>query len=725
MRKTTKTIYLVGICVLYGVVAFAQVPEIISHNNLHVSGQLILDKSENWLYKAGNDTAWAAKELDISNWKQFKPSELSIADADKTGRVEGWFRLKIKIDSSLKNQQLYFNKRTRDAATVYWNGQLIKSYGKIAPKQASFDSYIDNGQFPTAITLEPDSLYTLAIHTLDYTFMSPPRLISSTSGTPIFFEIVNQDFFDNMKNFERYKLIFKTIWIAVCTLLSLFFWFIVFLNPSEINLRLIAMCVTLGTFSTIGLTAIHISGISFEEWKIYFSGFLIAMFAYISFMPRVVAQIFTGTIPKQLNYLTAGLFLFGAVNVFTALSIMPMVFVTIISFSTIVYLGVKNWKTLKGAQWAFVFGILGTVFLMMMVVILAFLNDSRYVNIPSQVPHILTTGGFLALPLAMLVYTSLRFKEISVEVQAKAKDILRMSEEKATQLEKINAASAKFVPATFLNFLGKENILDATLGDYVEKQVSILFSDIRDYTTLSEQMTPAENFRFVNAYNQRMGPIIQEYSGFVNQYVGDGLMAIFPENTEHTLKAAIAMQQTLRTYNQRRKATDRPPIRMGIGIHAGPLIMGIIGDQKRMDAAIISDTVNAGSRVEGLTKYFGVNILLSEAVLDKLPNRALFNLRYLGLVQVKGKQEVIKIYECFDGDAREVRALKKQTLVHFEKGMTAYYQQDFTTAISFFEKVLLRNPKDTTSLFFKDKIEQLTQKKLPENWTGVELMDNK
>lgn len=725
MRKTTKISYVLLACLTYGIVTFAQATEIITEEILNSSGQIILDNSENWLYKAGNDPAWATKELDISNWQKFKPSQLSVADTDATGRTEGWFRIKIKVDRSLGDQQLFFNKRTRDAAAVYLNGQLMKSYGKIGNSRTHFESYIDNGLFPTAIDLKSDSVYTLVVHTVDYTIMSPPRLITSTSGSPIFFEIVNEEYLSNMKTFEQYKLTFKTIWITACTILSLFFWFLVFLNPSETNLRFIAICVTLGTFSAIGLTAIDIKGISFEEWRIYFSAFLTAMFAYITFMPRVVSQIFTGKISKWLNYLTASLFLVGVLNVLITLSIMPMVFVTMLCFGIIVYFGIKNWKSLEGAQWAFVFGILGTVFFMMMVVILSFLNDSRYISIPDEVAHILTTAGFLALPLSMMVYTSLRFKEINQEVQVNAKEVIRVSEEKADQLEKINAASAKFVPTTFLNFLGKKNILDATLGDYVEKQVSVLFSDIRDYTTLSEQMTLEENFRFVNAFNRRMGPIIQKHNGFVNQYLGDGLMAIFPEDTEVTLKAAIAMQQTLLAYNKNRVGKGKIPIRMGIGIHAGPLIMGIIGDDRRMDAATISDTVNAASRVEGLTKHFGANILLSEEVLGKLHNRDAFNIRYLGLVQVKGKQEVIKIYECFDGDTAEMIALKLATLTQFEKGVQHYFEKSFSKAVSIFESITLQNKADVITQLFLKKAKELEDASVPEDWTGVELMQTK
>lgn len=302
---------------------------------------------------------------------------------------------------------------------------------------------------------------------------------------------------------------------------------------------------------------------------------------------------------------------------------------------------------------------------------------------------------------------------------------LTLEKEKSTQLEQINIASAKFVPTAFLNFLGKQNILDATLGDFVEKQVTVLFSDLRDYTTLSEQMTPEENFRFVNAFNKRMGPIIQQHQGFINQYLGDGLMAIFPENTEDTLKAAIVMQQTLQEYNQKRISKKKLPVRMGIGIHAGPLIMGIIGDDQRMDAATISDTVNVASRVEGLTKHFGVSILISEAVLALLPNQQAFNLRYLGLVQVKGKEEVIRIYECFDGDPTEILLLKKATSPDFEKGMMNYYNKAFQQAKDSFDKVLMKNPDDPVVKLFKQKCRVLMENGADFNWTGVELMSFK
>ncbi len=211
--------------------------------------------------------------------------------------------------------------------------------------------------------------------------------------------------------------------------------------------------------------------------------------------------------------------------------------------------------------------------------------------------------------------------------------------------KRINKAVSRFVPNAFLNALGKSDITEIKLGDTVQKEVTVFFSDIRNYTTLSEQMTPKENFRFVNAYNGRMGPVIQKYNGFVNQYLGDGIMAIFPNSTTDALKAAIDMQKALQRYNQQRVKNGKTILKVGMGMHNGPLIMGITGDENRLDAATISDSVNSASRIENLTKHYGASILLSDASLKELDNPSAFHFRYLGEVQVKGKLKAIKIYE--------------------------------------------------------------------------------
>lgn len=292
-------------------------------------------------------------------------------------------------------------------------------------------------------------------------------------------------------------------------------------------------------------------------------------------------------------------------------------------------------------------------------------------------------------------------------------------------LNRINRTTSKFVPNEFLRSLGHERITQVMLGDQTEREVTVMFSDIRGYTTLAESMTPQETFKFVNAFNGRMGPIIQRQGGFVNQYMGDGIMSIFPESSVDALRAAVGMQKELIVYNEVRLKTNRQAVKIGIGIHTGSLIMGIIGDEERMDAATISDSVNTSARIESLTKYYGVSILLSEESLEKIPNPAEFSLRYLGKVLVKGKQAPIGIYECFDGDDPDVVEKKQRSKVHFDKGLAAFFDKDFAQSAIHFKEVLKELPDDfTTQLFYKRAGEYISTG-VPETWTGVEVMASK
>ncbi|MCP3931882.1 MAG: response regulator [Bacteroidetes bacterium] len=290
------------------------------------------------------------------------------------------------------------------------------------------------------------------------------------------------------------------------------------------------------------------------------------------------------------------------------------------------------------------------------------------------------------------------------------------------RLNRIHRASGKFVPMEFLRSIGRETITDVKLGDQTERVVTVFFSDIRGYTTLAEKMSPTDNFHFVNALNGRMGPIIKNHEGFVNQYLGDGIMAIFPDQSTNALQAAIEMQKSVYEYNKERKLKKRKPIRIGIGMHLGPLVMGIIGDEKRMDAATISDTVNTASRIENLTKHYGASILLTKDTLDKIENKEDFHLRHLGLVRVKGKHEPVGLYECFDGDAPEVAAKKLSSMKLFREGMERYFAKDFPGASAAFGAVLQANRNDKVAQMFLSKAARYSHEGVPDDWTGVEMM---
>lgn len=292
-------------------------------------------------------------------------------------------------------------------------------------------------------------------------------------------------------------------------------------------------------------------------------------------------------------------------------------------------------------------------------------------------------------------------------------------------LHLINRAAGKFVPYEFLKAVGRETITDVRLGDFSRLNVSVFFSDIREYTSLAEKMSPEENFKFINAYVGRMGPIIRNHKGFVNQYQGDGVMAIFPEKLDDALRASIKMQEKIQEFNLGRIEKGKDAITVGIGIHVGPLIMGIIGDADRNEPTTIADTVNVASRMEGLTKHFGASIIISSDSMKTLTDKSNFHFRYLGEVQVKGKHTVIGAYECFDGDEVHIRAAKLEQLPHFNEGLDYFYKREFGEANAIFSRILKVVPNDLVAEYFRKRAARFAYEGVPDDWEGIERLDIK
>ena len=302
---------------------------------------------------------------------------------------------------------------------------------------------------------------------------------------------------------------------------------------------------------------------------------------------------------------------------------------------------------------------------------------------------------------------------------------LREAHEREEAMRKVHEVTGKFVPYEFIRSLGHEVITDVKLGDQVEKIVTVLFSDIREYTSIAELMTPEETFQFVCSFNERVGPFIRKHHGFVNQYLGDAIMAIFPGNAADALAAAVDMQKEVEALNIARNKNQLTPIRIGVGMHTGPLIMGITGDKERMDACTISDTVNTASRLEGLTKHYKAGIILSQACLDQMVDSSNFHLRNLGLVQVKGKQEPIKIHECFSGNTGNELLKKISTLTLFNEGVSQYLDSGFTTARELFQKLAEIDPDDRTAQFFLNQAKQHMDTGMGVDKAGIVAMQEK
>jgi len=292
-------------------------------------------------------------------------------------------------------------------------------------------------------------------------------------------------------------------------------------------------------------------------------------------------------------------------------------------------------------------------------------------------------------------------------------------------LDKINRANARFVPRQFLDFLGKESITDIQLGDQIQKEMTIMFSDIRDFTAISETMTPKENFDFINNYLGYMEPVIRHNNGFIDKFMGDSIMALFPERSEDAINAAIEMRIKLLEYNEIISQFGKPSIDAGVGIHTGLLMLGIIGGEGRMDGTVISDAVNLTSRLEGLTKVYGGSILITEDTLIKLNDPSQYQFRFLDVVKVKGKKEAIYIFEIIDGEPEKIKNLKISTKEDYNRALQSYKKKEFKNAMKLLQAIEAVNPKDKAIKIYLDRCSLYIEKGVPEFWDGVESFDLK
>lgn len=296
-----------------------------------------------------------------------------------------------------------------------------------------------------------------------------------------------------------------------------------------------------------------------------------------------------------------------------------------------------------------------------------------------------------------------------------------------TQLElsSLSDSFSRFVPRQFLRYLGKDSVTDIHLGDQVEREMTVLFSDIRSFTTLSESMTPEENFNFLNAIFRRVGPVIRTHGGFIDKFIGDAIMALFPRTASDALDAAIKMREMLRIYNVRRIAQGFLPVETGTGIHTGTLMLGTIGESERMDSTVISDAVNLTARLESLSKLYGAGILISERVIAQLEDPGKYRYRFLDQVKVKGKRDSVSVFEVFDGAQEEVIVRKMITRSDFERGLQSYHSQDFTRASVSFKEVLAVDPGDSAAeLYLKRSAHYMVHGPPPE-WESVAIMESK
>jgi len=350
---------------------------------------------------------------------------------------------------------------------------------------------------------------------------------------------------------------------------------------------------------------------------------------------------------------------------------------------------------------------------------------------------------FLTLPLALATYfifdgfnwifmlvlsSSAGFLFLSMFVTFGFAVAQNMNDLKKFALEqqmRLTEAYQRFVPKQLLTNLNKDSILDVQLGDQVQKEMSILFSDIRSFTTLSESMLPEENFKFVNTYLSKMGPIVRENNGYIDKFIGDAIMALFEKSPDDAVRTSVKMLDALREYNKVRIREGNDPIRIGIGVNTGMMMLGTLGESDRMEGSVISDAVNIAARLEGLTKLYKTPLLISGETLLKIDD-SIFETRLIDKVAVKGKVKPIMVHEVLNGETPDLREIKFSMLPNFKKCFELYQNQKFENALELFRKYLKKVPEDHVGQLYVDRCQKILSSGWDsENWEGINYMDNK
>ena len=268
----------------------------------------------------------------------------------------------------------------------------------------------------------------------------------------------------------------------------------------------------------------------------------------------------------------------------------------------------------------------------------------------------------------------------------------------------MNEAFGRFVPRPFLESLGMQSPLDATLGARASAETTVMFADLRNFTSISEQLEAEEIFAFINRYLAHVAPRIRENEGFVVHYLGDGILALFNGPPEQAVRAAIEMQVALKeAMTHGSLGACLPPgteVTLGIGLHFGRIEMGIVGESGRWDSSVISDAVNTAARVEGLTKTFGAEVLITGDLNKRMDAVRSLQTRRLGRIEVKGKSDRVDVHEVLDSLRPEVRELRLANAPKLAAAIAAMDAGLLEAAAEGFRGCLVADPTDKAAQHF-------------------------
>ena len=294
--------------------------------------------------------------------------------------------------------------------------------------------------------------------------------------------------------------------------------------------------------------------------------------------------------------------------------------------------------------------------------------------------------------------------------------------------KRVRATMSRYMDPALAAKLLDDQHGQALLGGQTS-EATILFSDIRGFTTLTESLGAQGTVALLNEYFEIMVGCITDKNGMLDKFIGDAIMAGFGVPLPHddavdaAVQAAIAMITRLRAWNRERVAENLMEVHMGVGVNTDSVVTGNIGSSKRMDFTMIGDGVNLASRLEGACKIYGTQIIISEFTKERL--KGIYALRELDRIVVKGKTKPVSIYEVLDFHDNESFPNRMSVVDHFTEGLKLYRAADFARASHEFEQALVANSKDKPSALYIERCRTFMETPPSEDWTGEWIMTEK
>ena len=257
-----------------------------------------------------------------------------------------------------------------------------------------------------------------------------------------------------------------------------------------------------------------------------------------------------------------------------------------------------------------------------------------------------------------------------------------------------------------------------------KKYLTVFFSDIRGFTTISEALSPERLTQVLNEYFSPMTKIVLDSKGLLDKYIGDAMMAFWgapldlSDHADRAIAASLNILKELKVLQEKWKSEGIPYLDIGIGLNTGDVIVGNMGSDVRFDYTVLGDSVNLASRLEATNKNYGTRLIVSEFTRGAAKNKDQFLFRELDVIRVKGKNEGVRIFEvlCFVSECTDIQ---KKTIAAFQEALELYRKQKWSEAKNKFQEILNFNSEDGPSKIFLERIDYLVEHGVEANWDGI------